>query len=84
MQSNFALNREKILLLKSLKKIVTEEIGVSDVNIRSRQDVIELLLEKTEKRRIREIKKIHRKLDEWIRELENENKNKPITIASLV
>lgn len=60
--------KDRVLLLKALQELVSECIENSSINPDFERDVAEFLIEITDKRRSRRLKKIRKELDNFIEE----------------
>jgi hypothetical protein len=67
---------DKISLLKVLLELVTANIEAGEVELFNDRDIQEFILSITDKRYIRELKKIKKELDNFIKEMEIEQKLK--------
>jgi hypothetical protein len=66
---NFKKN--KVLLLRVLRDLVTEHMDNASINSYLEQEVAEFLIEIKDKRRIRKLKQIRKELDKFIEETKN-------------
>jgi hypothetical protein len=60
--------KDRVLLLKALRDLVSECIEYSSINPNFEQDVAEFFIEFTDKKRSRRLKKIRKELDNFIEE----------------
>jgi hypothetical protein len=64
MNSNFKTDR--LALLQSLADYLDDGLAYSEVNVRLERDVSELLIDLTDKQKIRRLKKLRKELEKWI------------------
>lgn len=60
---------DKVELLKELRKLISEELDNTKLNVNLESEVAEFLTEVTDRRRSRRLKMVRRALDEWIDEI---------------
>ena len=60
--------KDRVLLLKALRDLVSECIEYTSINSNFEQDVAEFFIEFTDKKRSRRLKKIRKELDNFIEE----------------
>lgn len=65
----FKYKEDRVLLLRALRDLVTENMDASSMNPFAEQDVAEYLTEVTDKRRARKLKYLRRELDQYIAEI---------------
>ena len=66
--------KDKILLLKALRELVSEDMENSEINPYMDQEVSEFMIEITDKRRVRRLKSMRKELDKYIEEIEEERR----------
>jgi len=69
---NFKKN--KVLLLKTLRNIVTDEIDNASIDPSMEEEVAEFLTDVKDKRKVRQLKAIRKELDTFIKEVESSKK----------
>lgn len=67
------LKKDKILLLRTLRNLVTENVNYADVSELLDSEIAEHLMELKDKRRLRRLKKVGKALDELIEETVRDN-----------
>lgn len=70
--------KDRVLLLRVLRDIVTENMGYSDVNPYIDEDVADLITEIKDKRKCRKLKLVRNELDKMIKEMAAEQKLKEV------
>lgn len=66
--------KDKILLLKALRELVSEDMENSEINPYMDQEVSEFMIEITDKRRLKRLKSMRKELDKYIDEVTLEQK----------
>lgn len=70
--------KDKVLLLRIIRDIITENIGYGNVNPYIDEDVADLVTEIKDKRKCRKLKLVRNELDKLIKEMATEQKLKEI------
>jgi hypothetical protein len=68
--------KDKVVLLKALRNLVKENLEFGAVNIYMESDVGEVMTDLCDRKRLRNLKKLQRATDNWMKELEVEHRIK--------
>lgn len=71
---NFA--KDPVLMLKQLQKIITDNLKYSETNVHDDADVAEVVIELTDKKRKKLLKKLSKAMDAFVKEFSQEEKLK--------
>jgi len=66
--------KDRLLLLKALRELVSEDMENSEINPHLDQEVSEFMIEITDKRRYKRLKSIRKELDKYIEEVTRDQK----------
>lgn len=72
----FTFKKDKLSLLKSLRDLVKDNLDFGSINVDIDSDVGEFVADLRDRKRMRELKKLKRAADEWLKELESETRLK--------
>lgn len=67
-------NKDRVLLLKELQKLVSQNLKYSNVNVYDDADVAEVVIELRDKKRQRLLKNISKAMDSFIKDFSKEQK----------
>ena len=66
--------KSRLLLLKALRDLVSEDMENGSINPNFEQDVAEFFIEFTDKKRLRHLKMIRKEVDKWIEQMTSQEK----------